>query len=48
MPISTETLRIPITISVDEKIPAGQYKILFSVQLPDVSVSSYATINVEG
>lgn len=44
--ISDKTLQIPVIISVDEKTQPGQYKVLFSIQLLDVSVSSYATINV--
>lgn len=44
--ILDQTLQIPVTVSVDEKIHPGQYKVLLSTQLPDVSVSSYATINV--
>ena len=44
--ILDQTLQIPVTVSVDEKIPSGQYKILLSTQLPGVSVSSYVTIKV--
>jgi len=44
--ISDKILYIPVTISVDEKTHPGYYKILLSTQLPDVSVSSYATIKV--
>ena len=44
--ISDQPIQIPITVSVDEKIHPGQYKILLSTQLPGTSVSSYATIKV--
>ena len=37
---------IPVTVSVDEKAHQGDYKILLSVQLLDVVVSSYVTIKV--
>jgi len=44
--ISEQALKIPVTISVDENIRKGTYKILLSTQIPDVSVSTYATIKV--
>jgi hypothetical protein len=44
--ISEQALKIPVTISVDENIHKGTYKILLSTQIPDVSVSTYATIKV--
>ncbi len=44
--IISEHSSIPFTILVDEKAHKGYYKILLSAQLPDVMVSSYATIKV--
>lgn len=44
--ISENTSQIPVTISVDEDTHQGIYKILLSTQIPDVSVSTYATIKV--
>ncbi len=44
--ISEETLKIPVTISVDENAHKGIYKILLSTQIPGVLVSTYATIKV--
>lgn len=44
--ISDQISQIPVTISVNEKTPAGYYKILLSTQLPDVMISTYATIKV--
>jgi len=46
IPISNKPIQIPVTISVGEDTFIGSYKILFSTQLPDISVSSYATIIV--
>ncbi|MFQ5441081.1 MAG: lyase [Nitrosopumilaceae archaeon] len=43
---SEETLKIPVTISVDENAHKGIYKVLLSTQIPDVVVSTYATIKV--
>ena len=44
--ISEQALRIPVTISVDENAHQGMYKVLLSTQIPDVLVSTYATIKV--
>lgn len=44
--VSEKPIQIPVTISVDENAHEGTYKILFSTQIPDVSVSVYATIKV--
>jgi virginiamycin B lyase len=44
--VSGQALQIPVTVSVDENTPLGIYKILLSVQIPDVSVSTFATIKI--
>jgi len=44
--VSDQVLKIPVTISVDKNTHQGIYKVLFSTQIPDVVVSTYATIKV--
>ena len=44
--VSDMPIHIPVTIFVKEQTPIGHYKILLSSQLPNVSVSTYATIKV--
>ena len=44
--ISDQALQIPVTISVDKNAHQGTYKILLGTQIPDMVVSTYATIKV--
>ncbi|WP_255465065.1 lyase [Nitrosopumilus sp. b3] len=44
--ISDRMVKIPILIIVDEKAHQGDYKILLSIQLQDVVVSSYVSVRI--
>ena len=44
--VSDQVLKIPVTISVDKNTQQGIYKVLLGTQIPDVVVSTYATIKV--
>ncbi|MCV0410103.1 MAG: lyase [Nitrosopumilus sp.] len=44
--VSDQALQIPVTVSVDKNTHQGTYKILLGTQIPDVIVSTYATIKV--
>ncbi|MFQ5441031.1 MAG: lyase [Nitrosopumilaceae archaeon] len=44
--ISDKSVKIPVTVTVDENAHKGDYKILIGTQLPNITISAYMMIKV--